>query len=401
MLKDMAGLPRGFWLISVMAILENISQQAYRPLVPQLAVQQGMSGATIGTLFAMAGIVPVILALPIGASINRLGIKRVLAIGAIARGMASLALVFTPTFALMLLSLTISSGSLLLVEVGQQAYVASLGKGRDTERNFGWFTFVMGIGMVVGPLFSGIVSDVSGFRSAFWMAGLVSFLALFAIGLLDEPSSSGGKRTSVVQDLRRTCGPMMAKAGVLSAILLVVFLYFSLGAWEIYLPALLAERKFTSTQIGFIVSSFTFATMVARPLLSVGTDLMGRQRLSAVCFAIGAVALAAVPAMNTVPLLVLAAVGCGIGRGILPLVSLVTISDQTTREDRSIALSLRMMAIRFESMIHPLVFGAVAGLAGTGSTFTLAGALMAASAVWFYVSKTARFGLRRLEPADE
>lgn len=397
----MAGLPRGFWLISVMAILENISQQAYRPLVPQLAVQQGMSGATIGTLFAMAGIVPVILALPIGASINRLGIKRVLAIGAIARGMASLALVFTPTFALMLLSLTISSGSLLLVEVGQQAYVASLGKGRDTERNFGWFTFVMGIGMVVGPLFSGIVSDVSGFRSAFWMAGLVSFLALFAIGLLDEPSSSGGKRTSVVQDLRRTCGPMMAKAGVLSAILLVVFLYFSLGAWEIYLPALLAERKFTSTQIGFIVSSFTFATMVARPLLSVGTDLMGRQRLSAVCFAIGAVALAAVPAMNTVPLLVLAAVGCGIGRGILPLVSLVTISDQTTREDRSIALSLRMMAIRFESMIHPLVFGAVAGLAGTGSTFTLAGALMAASAVWFYVSKTARFGLRRLEPADE
>jgi len=401
LLKDMAGLPRGFWLISVMAILENISQQAYRPLVPQLAVQQGMSGATIGTLFAMAGIVPVILALPIGASINRLGIKRVLAIGAIARGMASLALVFTPTFALMLLSLTISSGSLLLVEVGQQAYVASLGKGRDTERNFGWFTFVMGIGMVVGPLFSGIVSDVSGFRSAFWMAGLVSFLALFAIGLLDEPSSSGGKRTSVVQDLRRTCGPMMAKAGVLSAILLVVFLYFSLGAWEIYLPALLAERKFTSTQIGFIVSSFTFATMVARPLLSVGTDLMGRQRLSAVCFAIGAVALAAVPAMNTVPLLVLAAVGCGIGRGILPLVSLVTISDQTTREDRSIALSLRMMAIRFESMIHPLVFGAVAGLAGTGSTFTLAGALMAASAVWFYVSKTARFGLRRLEPADE
>lgn len=401
MLKDIANLPRGFWLISIMAILENISQQAYRPLVPQLAVQQGMSGATLGTLFALAGIVPVILALPIGASINRLGIKRILAIGAIARGAASLALVFTPTFALMLVSLTISSGSLLLVEVGQQAYISSLGKGRDTERNFGWFTFVMGIGMVVGPLTSGIISDASGFKTAFLMAGLVSLLALAAIGLLDEPRSDEVRKTTVMQDLIRTCGPIMSKAGVFSAILLVVFLYFSLGAWEIYLPALLAERKFTSTQIGFIVSSFTFATMVARPLLSAGTDLMGRQRLSAVCLAIGAVSLAAVPAMTAVPFFVLAAVGCGIGRGILPLVSLVTISDQTTREDRSIALSLRMMAIRFESMIHPLAFGAVAGLAGTASTFTLAGAIMAASAVWFYVSKTARSGLRRLEAADE
>jgi MFS family permease len=401
LLKDLASLPKGFWLISVMAILENISSQAYRPLVPQLAVKQGMSGAAIGTLFALAGIVPVIMALPIGASINRLGIKRVLALGAIARGTASLVLVFAPSFVLMLISLTISSGSLLLVEVGQQAYIASLGKGRDLERNFGWFTFVMGIGMVVGPLFSGIISDVFGFKWAFLMAGLVSFVALAAISLLDEPSNGETRRASVVQDLMRACGPLIAKAGILSAVLLVVFLYFGLGAWEIYLPALLAERKFTSTQIGFVVSSFTFATMVARPLLSAGTDLMGRQRLAVVGLGLGAVSLAAVPAMNAVPVLVLAAVGCGIGRGILPLISLVTISDQTTREDRSIALSLRMMAIRFESMIHPMVYGAMAGLAGTGATFTLAGALMAASAAWFYVSKTARVGLRRLEVADE
>jgi MFS family permease len=401
LLKDIASLPRAFWLISVMAILENISSQAYRPLVPQLAVKQGMSGATIGTLFALAGIVPVLLALPIGASINRVGIKRTLAMGAVARGTASLVLVFAPSFGSMLLSLTISSGSLLLVEVGQQAFIASLGKGRDMERNFGWFTFVMGIGMVVGPLFSGIISDASGFRWAFLGAGLVSFLALVAISLLDEPSNGEAKRTSVLHDLTRACGPILAKAGVLSAILLVVFLYFSLGAWEIYLPALLAERQFTSTQIGFVVSSFTFATMVARPLLSAGTDLLGRQRLAAACLLLGAFSLAAVPAMRTVPVLVLAAVGCGIGRGILPLISLVTISDQTTREDRSIALSLRMMAIRLESMIHPVVFGAVAGLFGTGASFTLAGVLMMASAAWFYVSKTARTGLRRLEVADE
>lgn len=397
MLNDLAGLPRGFWLISIVAIVQMMSSTAYQPLVPQLALSIGVSNSMLGTLFSLAGLLPVFVALPIGALIDRLGIKKVLVWGTITRSSASLFLWLCPSFATLLVSLTMSSASFLLTEVGQQAYIASLGTGRDTERNFGWFAFVMGIGMVLGPIASGMIRDTFGFGIAFLVAGGISALSLFVIAMLSEAKPASRRPAISLSQLFSSCKPVLANVGVLSAILIVVFLYFNLGAWEIYLPALMTRKNFSSTQIGLVVSTFTLATMLARPALSLGTDFWGRHGLTVLSLGIGALGLTSVPVLNSVPLLVLAAIACGIGRGLVPLLSLVTISDQTGIEERGLALSMRMMAIRMQSVVHPLVFGAVAGGRGIPAVFYLAGALAALSSAWVFFSRVTRRGLVRAE----
>jgi len=401
LLKDMTTLPRAFWVISLTAILQMMASTGYQPLVPQLAVSIGISGSTLGTLFALAGIVPVIVALPIGALIDRIGVKRVLIWGAISRASASLALSLAPSFGMILASLTLNSASFLLTEVGQQAFIAGLGKGRDTEKNFGWFTFAMGLGTVPGPLISGVVKDRAGFGTAFMVASAVSLTTLLVIRMLDEHRVESDRPPMSMVGLLRACKPVLQNTGVLSAILIVIFLYFNLGAWEVYLPALLAQRRFTATQIGMVVSTFTLATMLARPLLSAGTDILGRHGLAVFGLAVGAAGLASVPMLRSVSLLMLAAAACGVGRGLVPLLSLVTISDQTTVEERGFALSVRMMAIRLQSVVNPLVFGAAAGARGTASVFLLAGALMGLSSVWVRFTRLTQNGLRRRVVSDE
>lgn len=399
MIQDIKALPREFWLISIVSVTQMMSSTAFRPLVPQLAVSTGMSGATLGTLFALSGIVPVLMALPVGALADTVGTKAVLVWGALIRASASLMLCLPPGYGLLLASLTASASSFLLIEVGQQSYISRLGKGRDTERNFGWFTFVMGIGMVIGPLVSGIITDHASFRVAFATAGLMALLGLPVIAILREPTRNGPKPRIGPKDLIASCRPLFANPGVMAAIAIPVVLYFNLGAWEIYLPAFLTTRNYTSTQIGVIVSTFTFATMVARPLLSAGSDRLGRHGLTLCCLALGALGLMAVPVLESVPLLAIAAAACGVGRGLLPLLSLVTIADRTRHDQRGLALSIRMMSIRLQEVVNPLAFGLVAGAFGIPSVFFVAGGLMVAAGVAMGLSNTFKNSLKRM--ADE
>lgn len=139
--------------------------------------------------------------------------------------------------------------------------------------------------------------------------------------------------------------------------------------------------------------------MVARPLLSAGSDRLGRHGLTLCCLALGALGLMAVPVLDSVPLLAIAAAACGVGRGLLPLLSLVTIADRTRHDQRGLALSIRMMSIRLQEVVNPLAFGLVAGAFGIPSVFFVAGGLMVAAGVAIGLSDTFKNSLKRM--ADE
>ncbi len=374
-----------------------MSATAFQPLVPQLAVSTGMSDAMLGALFALAGITPVVIALPIGAVADSIGTRGVLMWGALVRASASLLLCFAPQFWLFFVSLTASASSFLLTEVGMQAYVAKIGTGKDTERNFGWFTFMMGIGMVVGPLVSGYLKDHAGFRIAFLAAGLMALSGIPVIASLHEPREPGPRPRVGALDLLNSLKPLLMNPGIVAAVTIPLALYFSLGAWEIYLPAFLTHKGFTGTQIGIVVSTFTFTTMIARPLLSAGTDKFGRHGLTVLTLMVAAVGLALVPAFNSVALLLISATALGVGRGLLPLVSIVTIADRARAHERGLALSLRMMTIRLQAVVHPLAFGAAAGAFGVPVVFVFGGGLLAASGALIWVSRSFRHALSRLE----
>jgi dipeptide/tripeptide permease len=110
---------------------------------------------------------------------------------------------------------------------------------------------------------------------------------------------------------------------------------------------------------------------------------------------LSATGLAYVPFGETVPLLVVAAIAIGVAKGLLPLLTLVVVADYTTREERGLALSLRMMALRLQSVINPLVFGGITAGLGPGAAFGLAGVLMFSSAGWIHMAPVMREGLKR------
>jgi OFA family oxalate/formate antiporter-like MFS transporter len=60
---------------------------------------------------------------------------------------------------------------------------------------FGLMTIFYGIGMMISPVLSGYLADVTGtFKWSFALAGFISFMAVFLIGILKKPREFGKEK---------------------------------------------------------------------------------------------------------------------------------------------------------------------------------------------------------------
>jgi len=366
--------PAELKLLAVVSMLQMLSMSAYQPLVPQLAVSLGAGGGLLGLLFTVSGIVPLVVSLPVGTAIDRLGVRRVLIWGTASRAVSGIVLWIWPSLPVLLGSLVLMATSLLLIEVAQQTYIAAAGGGQKTERYLGWFTFVMGIGMVAGPYLGGMAADMFGYRAAFAGAGAAAAIGMPGVYILrrrkahsvqvDEPLPWG-----------RALRGLVSNRGVFSGVAIATFLYFALGSWQIYLPAYLQTQEYTSTQVGQVVSAFTLLAMLARPTLSRMTAALGRRGLAVLSLMATGIGLIMIPLFPEMWFLLLIAALMGAGRGLLPLLSVVVISDHSHPANRGLALSFRMMSIRLAAIVYPAIFGVAAAVAGMGAPFAVAGVL--------------------------
>jgi MFS family permease len=300
----------------------------------------------------------------------------------LARATGMLLLWLHPSFLMLGLSLVLTAASFSLVEVSMQTFVSAIGDEDQVGRNLGWFTFVMSLGMVLGPYLGGVVADSYGYGTAFLGAGITAGITIPVLLFLREQRSQSelaAEQTSWLNAIKR----LAANRGLLTGVLVVTFLYFNLGAWRIYLPAYLRTLNFSPGHIGQVVSAFTLTAMLARPLFSRAARLLGRRTLAAVSLTVAAIGLLSIPLSSVRWLLIIIAAVVGTGRGLIPILSIVLISDHTEEHNRGLALSFRMLTIRAGSSINPLLFGAAASLGGMTAPFFLAGtlALVAAAAV--------------------
>jgi len=398
LLKTSRFVPRELIIIAVMAFCDQLTLNAYRPLIPQQAIELGFDGFRLGLLYGITGLIPFFVSVPVGSIVGNLGVRRVLAGGLWGRILSTAALFLSPSPTMLMLSLVVSMTSIVLIEIAEQTYVSSLGTGRESEWYFGWFMFIYSGGMVVGPLFGGLLADTWGYQVAFLGAALVTAIALPGAYLLPRPKGSASKgigQGHLLQSVRE----LLSNGAVAAAIAVVVVLYFALGAWLIYLPAYLKMLGYSSTSIGFVVSAFTLVAMLIRPFLAYTIDLLGRRRLTALLLGAAGVSLIAIPQLQLpVALLGIAAV-LGCGRGLLPALSIALVSDYSRPEQKAVGLGLRMMFIRLTSIIYPLVFGGAAVWIGIEGPFYFAGAAALLGGMQFL--RSSRFAFARAKAGGQ
>jgi MFS family permease len=235
--------------------------------VSLLALAIDGSPLLMGTLMATYSLVPMLLALPAGRLVDRLGLRRPLAASLALMSVGGLLPALTSNvIALFVTALALGTGSLLLSLTLNNA-VGTLSGPAERTRNFAYFTLGMSGSNALGPLAAGLAIDSAGFVGAFLLlavAGLVALLifarerALFTPRAARRPARSGGY-------LELLLDPRMRAIYVVNALLTMIW-----SVYQFVVPLYGSRIGLSASEIGGILATFSIATFGVRlvmPLL--------------------------------------------------------------------------------------------------------------------------------------
>lgn len=249
------------------------------------------SAFTVGTLIALFSLFPMLLAVPMGRLIDRIGIMRPMLAGsfAIAIGCALPSMVSGLTI-LYLGTMLIGTG-FMVIQVASQHSVGAMSSTETRAANFSWLALGFSISGFCGPVVAGFVIDHARF-SASYMAFAACALGAFLLAAF-------GRLWQIVlakQASEPHPGNALAlvRHGQMGRIYVVGTLLSS--AWDLFtfvLPIHGTQSGFSASTIGLILGCFSAATFVVRLAMpwidrrfSEWQVLAGALALAAVCYAL-------------------------------------------------------------------------------------------------------------------
>lgn len=351
------------WALLAHSALTQIVTFVLRPATSYRALELHVPASWLGVLSGSFALVPLLLALPAGHVVDRLGERRVMIAGGLlmcATGSGFL-LLGSSVFGLVLGNVLLGTGHLCSV-IGQQAMVANRTESARLDAAFGYYTFAASLGQAAGPL---LILAFGGSRAIpdttpiFWGAtAIAAVLLVCSLGVRGGKSGGGGESASgSVRELLRMPGLLPALAtscAVLAAVDISV----------VYLPALGAQRDIASGLVGALLGVRAAASMVSRFFLGASTRLLGRRKLLVLSIVAAAAGLAAVAVPVPVWALVIAVLLAGLGLGVGQPLTMSWLAESAPDGLRGRAMSLRLTGNRAGQVVVPGAVGLVASGVG-------------------------------------
>lgn len=304
------------------------------PLLPYYAETFGASPLVIGLLFAVFSLCQLIAAPALGDFSDRYGRRPVL-IFSLAGTVVSFAMLAVAHSVAMLFAARIVDGLSGGNISTARAYVADITEPKDRARAYGLIGAAFGLGFILGPALSGILSHVS-YTAPIWAAAGVTLVAM-VMAIIWLPETVHRAHAGAGNPFRYL--PTLMRRPAVRRVLAIDFFYWCSFAIFQTTFALFAARRFgfDVARTGYFFAGFGILGALIqggliRPFVKRTSDLT-TFRLGLV---LGAIGLFAATFAHTVPEFALALVplAFGIGFGhptMASLVSLVSRSDEQGR----------------------------------------------------------------------
>lgn len=370
------------WRVLIALIVGQICLHAcmtgVRMAAPLQALRDGRAEWAVGLLMGLFAAAPIALALAAGRYVDRRGyhapmrLAVVLSVVGAALALAATALGAWPglAFVAMCLAATLTgAGANLGMIAIQRTAGRSAADGTELKRIFSWLGLAPALANVVGPVLTGMLIDLGGFRAAYVFLLVLPFVNLWWADRVprEAPRPHAAPTHGGSLELLRTPG--------LRRLLLVNWLIAS--SWDVHtflVPIIGHERGFSASAIGFVLGAFAIAVSAVRvviPLLAhhlrEGQVLAGAMLLTAAVFALYPFAGAAWQMMAL-------AMALGVALGSVQPMVMSTLHQITPHERHGEAIALRSMTINFSSAVMPLLFGLLGSAVGASALFWLMGA---------------------------
>lgn len=359
------------------AVVIQIIAFAMRPTLSYAVLDAGGAATLLGIVIAAFAVPALLLALPAGHVIDRVGERPALLSGAgiliVAALLATLAR--NSIAALFLATMLLGVGHLLSV-IGEQAIVANTTKRGHYDSGFGHFTFASSIGQTIGPLLlalPGGTVETPPVALIFIVCGgfsvILLALSIFVRSSPRVPVTVRPRMLPAALSLLRTRGlPRALLAG--SIVLASVDLFLT------YLPALGQERKIAAVVISGMLVIRSMLSMFSRLFLGPMVRTFGRRRLMVWTISISAVALIGFALPLPIVVLIVITGIYGFAIGTCQPITMSWISELATPGTRGLAMSLRLASNRLGQTVLPSVLGTAAAATGAAGVFVATGIVL-------------------------
>lgn len=349
-----------------------------RPAATYRALELDVPGFALGLLAASYAVFPLLLAVPTGGLVDRLGERRLMAIGsAVVLSCSAFLLLWGSSIVALVIGTALLGAGQLACVVGQQAVVANNAASSRMDSAFGYLTFAASLGQALGPMAISLVggASVQPDTQAVFLLSVVMGLVLFAT-TFGVPARVSGKRKAVSAGGRGSAAALLKAPGVARALATSATVLAVVDLTMVYLPALGADRGLTAATVGAMLTLRAGFSMVSRLLLGRVSRKIGRMRLLVVSLALStaALAVAAIPMPAWLLFVVMAVLGLGLGIG-QPL-TMSWLSAQAPEGQRGRALALRLAGNRVGQVVLPSAIGVVAAGLGAGGVFLASAAVV-------------------------
>jgi MFS family permease len=270
------------WVILAVIYLASVvapfNQFKVPPIMPVLMGTFQISLVQAGMLMSSLAVIGLVLALPAGIILQRLGPKAtaLIALASLALGAAIGAL--STSFGFLMAGRVVEGIGIGLISVAAPATIAMWFPPSKQGTPMGiWATWVP-VGSVAVYNLAPMMADTLGWRSIWWVGAIfaIVMIVLSALILRRPPQADGGPLPDASLDLRK----VLANRSIWLLALSFACFNLALVSFATYYPTFLSEvRGYPLGQAAFIASIATMVIIISSPLAGLFSDRIGSRRL--------------------------------------------------------------------------------------------------------------------------
>lgn len=278
----------------LISLVAHIGLAGSRVTTSLYALSLHASEFTVGTLFALFALFPMLLAVPMGRLIDRIGIVRPMLGGGLSMGIGCALPGISGGLAVLYLAAILIGTGFMAIHISSTHAVGAMSLKQDRSNNFTWLAIGFSTSSFCGPVIAGLVIDHSRHASA--------YLVFFGFSLLSLGLIVTGRLSRILLSRHRSDNTVEQPGSALDLlrdpdlrrIYLVGILLAS--AWDLFTfvtPIHGSHLGFSASTIGLILGCFsaaTFAVRLAMPWISRRCSewqvLTGALVLAGLCYAL-------------------------------------------------------------------------------------------------------------------
>lgn len=352
----MLGLDRNLWFLFALNIAVGFSAQIVQPLFPLYLRNLSATEMEIGLVVSLAGFAAVVLMLPSGLLMDRIGKKRMLLLSVILGAVPPFFIVSINDWMRVVPFFMLFSASFSFFAPARMAMIADNARPEKGATIFGLMNIAWPIAGIFGPFMSGYIVENFGWGYPFFTSGVIMSASVLPTLMLRERAFHSS------EDAETTRKTSLTDRRYLPTLLLFFAFHLAmttgLGGVNTILPIFLQDQLGLSTfLIGLFFTGSSFLTLFTQIPSGLLADRYGRKRLTVACIAFIPIFFGVWPFIdNWVTLLVLYSVAMGFWSMTWPA-TLALLSDSVPPELRGSAFGVRMTGVRLGFTIGPLISG--------------------------------------------